>query len=101
LNNGELIWADRGVTLLELSQEVGISAGSTEDILHELVVRKVSARWVPHLLTTEYRERCLVAVTQLLQQYEREGGQFLDSVVICDETWVHYFISESKKASTK
>jgi hypothetical protein len=40
-----------------------------------------------------------VAVTQLLQRYEREGAEFLDSVVTCNETWVHYFTPESKRAS--
>jgi hypothetical protein len=40
-----------------------------------------------------------VAVTQILQRYEREGADFLDSVVTCDETWVHYFTPESKIAS--
>jgi hypothetical protein len=40
-----------------------------------------------------------VAVTQILQRYEREGVEFLDSVVACDETCVHYFTPESKRAS--
>jgi histone-lysine N-methyltransferase SETMAR len=40
-----------------------------------------------------------VAVNQLLQRYEREGAEFLDSIVNCDETWVHYFTPESKRAS--
>jgi histone-lysine N-methyltransferase SETMAR len=40
-----------------------------------------------------------VAVIQLLQRYEREGTEFLDSIVTCDETWVHYFTPESKRAS--
>jgi hypothetical protein len=38
-----------------------------------------------------------VAVIQLLQQYEREGAEFLDSNVTCDETSVHYFTPESKE----
>jgi hypothetical protein len=64
----ELIRANRRITVLELSQEVGISVGSVEEILHnELKVSNVSARWVPRLLLNEHRERCLVAVTQLLQ----------------------------------
>jgi histone-lysine N-methyltransferase SETMAR len=100
LKIGELIRANRRVTVLELSQEVGISVGSVEEILHnELKVSKVSARWVPRLLSPEHRERRLVAVTQLLQRYEREGAEFLDSIVTCDETWVHYFTPESKRAS--
>jgi hypothetical protein len=40
-----------------------------------------------------------VAVTQRLQRYEREVAECLDSVVTCDETWVHYFTPESKRAS--
>jgi DNA-binding Xre family transcriptional regulator len=45
LKIGELIRANRRITLLELSQEAGISAGSVEEILHnELKVSKVSAR---------------------------------------------------------
>jgi hypothetical protein len=40
-----------------------------------------------------------VAVTQLLQRYEREGAEVLDSIVTYQETWVHYFTPESKRAS--
>jgi hypothetical protein len=100
LKIGELIWANRRITVLELSKEVGISVGSVEEILHnELKVSKVSARWFSRLLSPEHRERRLVAVTQLLQRYEREGAEYLDSIVTCDETWVHYFTPESKRAS--
>jgi transposase len=67
LKIGELIRANHRITILELSQEVGISAGSVEEILHELKVSRVSTRWVPRLLSLEHRERRLVAVTQLLQ----------------------------------
>jgi hypothetical protein len=68
LKIGELIRVNRRITVLELSQEVGISAGSVEEILHkELKVSKLSASWVPRLLSSEHRERCLVADTQLLQ----------------------------------
>jgi histone-lysine N-methyltransferase SETMAR len=97
LKTGELIQANRQTTVPELSQEVGIGVGSVEEILHsELVGSKVSARWVPRLLTTEHRERRLVAVAQLLQQYEGEGAEFLDSLVTSDDTWAHYFTPESK-----
>jgi histone-lysine N-methyltransferase SETMAR len=100
LKIGELIRANRRITLLELSQEVGISVGSVEEILHnELKVSRVSESWVPRLLSPEHKERRLVAVTQLLQRYEREGAEVLDLIVTCDETWVHYFTSESKRAS--
>jgi hypothetical protein len=97
LKTAELIRAYPQITLLELSQEVGISVGSVEEILHNrLVVSTVSAKWVPRLLTPEHTEGCSVAVTELLQKYEREGAEFLDSIVTFDETWVHYFTPESK-----
>jgi hypothetical protein len=100
LKTGELIQANCQITVLELSQEVGISVGSVQEILYnKLVVSKVSTRWVPRLLTTEHRERCSVAITQLLKQYEREGAEFLDSTAISSDTWVHYFTPESKTAS--
>ena len=42
---GELIRANRRITVLELPQEVGINVGSVEETLHnELKVSKVSAR---------------------------------------------------------
>jgi hypothetical protein len=40
-----------------------------------------------------------VAVTQILQRYESEGADVLDSIVTCDDTWVHYFTTESKRVS--
>jgi hypothetical protein len=94
------LFGHRRITVLELSQEVGISVGSVEEILHkELKVSKVSARWVPRLLTREHRQRRLVVVTQLFQRYEREGAELLDSIVTCDENWVHYLTPESKRAN--
>jgi histone-lysine N-methyltransferase SETMAR len=100
LKIGELIRANRRITVLELPQEVESSVGSVEEILHnELKVSKVSARWVPRLLSPEHRERRLVAVTQILQRHETEGAECLDLIVTCDETWVNYFTPESKRAS--
>jgi hypothetical protein len=55
LKIGELIQANHRITVLELSQEVGISVGSVEEILHsKLKVSKVSTRWVPRLLSLEH-----------------------------------------------
>lgn len=96
----QLIRADRRITVRKLSEEVGISVGSVEAIVHnELKYKKVSARWVPRLLTPEQKEARLVVATQLLQRYEREGDAFLDSIVTTDETWLHYYTPESKRAS--
>jgi histone-lysine N-methyltransferase SETMAR len=73
LKIGKLIRANLRITFLQLLQEVGISVGSVEEIVHNgLKVSRVSARWVPQLLSPEHRERRLVAVIQPLQRHERE-----------------------------
>jgi hypothetical protein len=51
LKIGELIRDNRRITVLELSQELEISAGSVEEILlNEFKVSRETARWVPRLL---------------------------------------------------
>lgn len=96
----QLILDNRRITIREISEEVGISVGSVEDIVHKnLQFSKVSARWVPRILTTEQREKRVDVCQQLLQRYEEEGETFLESILTCDETWVHYSTPESKRAS--
>lgn len=46
------ILEDRRITIRQIAQEVKISTGSVETIIHNhLHMRKVSARWIPMLLT--------------------------------------------------
>jgi hypothetical protein len=95
----ELILDNCQVTICELSQGTRISVGSAENMVHkELKFSKVSARWVPRLLSPEHKERRLVVIAQLTQRYKK-GVKFLDCIVTCDETWVHYYTPESKKVS--
>ena len=49
---GVAILDDRRVTVRQLTHEVKVSVGSTEKIIHyHLHMGKVSARWIPRLLT--------------------------------------------------
>jgi hypothetical protein len=74
LKIGELIRANHRITVPELSQKVGTSVGSFEEILHnKLKVSKVGAR----LLTPEHRERRLVAVTQICNDTRENEQKFL------------------------
>ena len=96
----QLILNNRRIAVREISEEVGISIGSAEHIIHqELGFSKVSARWVPRLLTDEQKEKRVDVCQQLLRRYEDEGSQFLEAIVTCDETWVHHSTPESKRAS--
>ena len=57
---------------------------------------KVSARWVPKMLTDDQKQSQLDTLRYLLSCYEDDPGDFIDRVVTQDETWVHHFDPESK-----
>ena len=77
-----------------------MSHGSAHHIVHNVQqFHKVSARWVPHQLTAELKERHVDACQELLEHFEAEGDGFLERIVTGDETWVHYHQPETKKVS--
>lgn len=91
---------DRRLTIIEIADFVGISFGSAQSIITvELGFRKVSARWVPRLLTDQQKQYRMEICQRLLQRFQREGDDFLKHIVTCDETWVHHYTPESKQAS--
>jgi len=69
-------------------------------IIHKhLHFRKVSVCWVPRQLSTFDRHRRVEGWTALKEHFDREGQDFLDRITTCDETRVHHFTPESKRAS--
>ena len=52
---------------------------------------KVSARWVPRVLTDDQKKTQLGISRYLLSGYEDDPGDFIERVVTQDETWVHHF----------
>ncbi|KAJ8962763.1 hypothetical protein NQ318_001162 [Aromia moschata] len=51
---------DRRITLTEIAEEVDISYGSAQQIMRvDLGFHKVSARWVPRLLSDEHKRHRL------------------------------------------
>ena len=60
---------------------------------------KVSARWVPGMLTDDQKRIQLDISRYLLSHFEDDPGNFIERVVTQDETWVHHFDPESKMQS--
>ena len=88
------------MTCHEIAQKTNLSVGTVNTIIHEhLHFRKVSARWVPRQLSAFDRHRRVEGCTDLKERFDREGKDFLDRIITCDETWVHHFTPESKRAS--
>ena len=57
-----------------------------------LDLRKVCARWVPHLLTEEQKtQRLKCAREQLLKAYKGCNSRVISNLLTGDETWVHMF----------
>jgi histone-lysine N-methyltransferase SETMAR len=94
----ELIRADRCITIDDLVLSLDIIHGSSVDIVSRLGYSKVCAKWVPKQLTNFHKEARVNACSQLLE-YHNDDGNFLSRIVTGDETWVHHFEPESKRAS--
>lgn len=75
-----------------MARKVGISLATVHFILKKhLKVRKISARWVPHLLTDEQKRKQVQVSRKLLQMFPKYDKKQFANVVTGDETWVQYF----------
>ena len=92
-----LIRENRRITITELAESLGVSVGSAVKIMDTLGYSKVCARWVSRKLTEAHKQSRL-ACSELLE-YCHSEKTFSQRVVIGDETWVHHFKPESKRAS--
>ena len=61
---------------------------------------KVSARWVPRSLQENEKEHRMHWTQKLFQRYETENEDFLDCIIMTDETWLHHFDPETKAISS-
>ena len=66
-------------------------------ILRErLGLRKICARWVPHLLTDEQKQNWVRLASQFIEKYDKCDPRRLEEIVTGDETWVYHFQPDSK-----
>ena len=89
------------MTVSDIARKVGISLSTVHLILKKhLKVRKISARWVPHLLTNEQNRQRVKVAKNLFQTFPKYDKKQFANVVTGDETWVHYF-EPVRKVSNK
>lgn len=88
------------ITIEELSQALGISRGSVQEIIHnELHMTKLTCRWVPKALTPHMKHSRAEICRELLDKMEEVGEPFLQQIVTGDEKWFSYYQPESKQES--
>ena len=87
----QYIFEDRRVTIENVAEHFGISYGAAQDIMsNKLGKRRVSARWVPRLLLPEQMGVRVKMCNEYCRRYNDEDDTFLNRVVTCDETWIHF-----------
>ena len=83
---------DARLSVKDIASCTGISEGSVQTILKKrLDLRKVCARWVPHLLTEEQKTQRLKCARELLKTYKGCNNRVISNLLTGDETWVHMF----------
>ena len=96
----DLVLADRRLKVREIAETVGISKDRVGHILHEILgMRKLSARWVPRLLTPDNKRNRETTSQQCLTLFKRNPKEFLRRYVTVDETWIHWYTPETKERS--
>ena len=84
-------------TLQEIEELSGIHSSSVLKILSEqLGLRKICARWVPHLLTDEQKQSRVRLASQVIEKYDKCDPHHLEEIVTGDETWIYHFQPDSK-----
>ena len=62
-------------------------------------MRKLSARWVPHLLTPNNKRNHETTSEQCLMLYKHNPNEFLCRFMTIDDTWIHWYRPETKEQS--
>jgi hypothetical protein len=87
-----LIREDRRVKVREIAEVTGIAKSAVHEIISDLNFLKMSARWVPKMLTEEHKsERMAASLENLCRR------RIVESIVTVDETWVYECNPESKR----
>jgi len=97
----EIIRADRHLAIREVAEEVKIAFGTCQKILTEdLRMRRVTAKFVPRLLTAEQKDERVSICTDLRDRAQNDP-KFMSSVITGDECWAYGYDPETKQMSTQ
>ena len=92
-----MVTEDARYTVFDIAKSLGVSSGTVHKILtEELNLQKSSARWVPHLLTDEQKEKRIKLSKNLLKKFKICDKRKLCNLLPGDETWVYYFEPQRK-----
>ncbi|UYV66214.1 hypothetical protein LAZ67_4000801 [Cordylochernes scorpioides] len=96
----ELVREDRRITVREVAEEAGISFGSTQSIMKDILgVRRLNAVLVPKDLTFD-QKNAWKETASLNLEATTDDPEFLKRVITGDETWIYGFDSETTQQAS-
>ena len=92
-----LVATDAIFTTRHIAKCVCMSVGAARLILsRDLKMRRISAKWIPHLVTKEQKLARVRIAKQLLKQFPIYNNRSFANIITCDETWAHFYESKRK-----
>ena len=86
----------------EITETIGMSKECVGYILHEeLDMKKLCARWVPHVLTVDQKCTRMKISEECLEHFNENKTDFVHRFITMDETWIHHYTPESKQQSKR
>jgi histone-lysine N-methyltransferase SETMAR len=96
----EATFADRGQTIHDVCEIAGLLYGTVQRILADnLKMRRISARFVPRLLSDDQKALRVYACRELKQA--RDDPNFISNITTGNETWVYGYDPETKQQSSQ
>lgn len=96
----DAVMQDGRIKLKEIAEMFKISETTAFKIVHDhLGMSKVSARWVPRMLTPHHKKYRIECCNEFLERCGKDPSDVINRIVTGDETWVHYYDPESKQDS--
>ena len=65
--------------------------------MEDLTLKKVCARWVPHILTEDQKRQRVLCARKLIQLLEPNGHKRREDVIAGDETWIYFYGIPNKR----
>ena len=97
----ELVRQDRRRTIHNIAEEVEIGYGTCQWVLmEELGMHRVTAKFVPRILTDDQKQQRINVCTEL-RQLTSDVETFLSRVITSDKSWVYGYDSETKQQSSQ
>ena len=96
-----VIRGNRRLTVREVADEVGICIGFCHQMFTEKrQMRRVNAKFAPHLLTDNQKEKSVENSQELLAN-ANGNENFLKNIITGDETWVYWYDVEVETQSSQ